>query len=252
MATLAEKLSYFNFVTVMNASVYVSTDGVKTGEALCTLDSLRVANFTQEGPTKTAKGGLYANTLARYGKTMRLEMEDVIGRIDALETFMGITTSTSGTASMTETFTAVDGQSEFVINGTYGADPVTEVKVNGIEDATATTSGAGYNVITLTAAADAGDTVSITYTGNTVTKYSVTDKFSPARYIEGTTFVIDEDGNKQWINIVIPSFLPDSTFNLNLESEGDFGVININGEVQANACGEFMYFADELNSEHTC
>lgn len=42
-----------------------------------------------EGPTKTAKAGLHAKTILKYGKTMRLEMEDVLFSTFALEKLFG-------------------------------------------------------------------------------------------------------------------------------------------------------------------
>ena len=59
----------------------------------------------------------------------------------------------------------------------------------------------------------------------------------------GQTFVIDSvTGNKEWINIYIPQFLPDSIFNQTMESEGDFGAMNIAGDILANDCGIFYEF----------
>ena len=84
MADLQTMLARFGFVTVMKPTFYE----VGTGTPLFTIDSLRISNITQEGPSKTVKGGLYANTQMRYGKAMRLEMEDVVGRIEVLERLM--------------------------------------------------------------------------------------------------------------------------------------------------------------------
>ena len=169
--TLETMLKRFGFVTVMNPSFYTITvdeDGAETigATAEFTIDSLRISNITQEGPTKTAKGGLYATTQMRYGKTMRLEMEDVVGRIDVLVNLMG-------------------------------------AKVEG-------------------------------------EKLVITDKFASAMRIVGETFVIDSaTGEKNWAQITIYNFLPDSTFEQTMESEGDFGAMNIAGEIQPNKCGEF-------------
>lgn len=164
MATLETILANFGFATVIEPTFIVGESGDKT----FTLDSLRVTNLTQEGPTREAKGGLYNNTQMRYGKTVRLEMEDVIGRIEVLEHLMG-------------------------------------AKLNETKDI-----------------------------------LWITDKFPAAVRIEGKTFVLDrETGEKHWVEIIIPKFLPDATFEMNLEAEGDFGVFNIAGEVQADKCGKF-------------
>ena len=103
----------FGIVTVMNVSVYnaLSTQTYKTltpydivkaidsngdlviegkpVKRVCYIDTLKVANVTQEGPTKTVTGGQYVNPLIKFGKTARLEMQDALGRIEAIEALGG-------------------------------------------------------------------------------------------------------------------------------------------------------------------
>lgn len=56
---------------------------------LCEIDTFKVANVTMEGPTKTITGGQYTNPLIKFGKTARLEMQDALGRADAIEALCG-------------------------------------------------------------------------------------------------------------------------------------------------------------------
>jgi hypothetical protein len=101
-----EMVQHFGVVTVMNAKVYETSDlstmkldGTMSAGAilavlnaatpLATLDTLKIANATQEGPTKTITGGQYANPLIKFGKSMRLEMQDALGRADALDALCG-------------------------------------------------------------------------------------------------------------------------------------------------------------------
>lgn len=97
----------FGIVTVMNARVYnaltkedyasktaydiASTYGAKTAATglLCEIDTLKIANVTMEGPTKTITGGQYTNPLIKFGKTARLEMQDALGRSEAIEALCG-------------------------------------------------------------------------------------------------------------------------------------------------------------------
>ena len=110
MASLRQALDRFGFVTVFNPT-FKTQDGQSF-----TIDSLRISNLTQEGPTKTIKGGLYANTQMRYGKTVRLEMEDVVGRIDVLQHLMGANIIDGGAVEeVTETFIALAGQKDFIL-----------------------------------------------------------------------------------------------------------------------------------------
>lgn len=55
------------------------------------LDSLTISNITQEGPVKEARGGIHGKPIIRHKKTLRLEMEDVVARLETLEHFFGAT-----------------------------------------------------------------------------------------------------------------------------------------------------------------
>lgn len=91
----------FGIVTVMNAKIYdaLSVDEYKALTAyeiissatnpICTLDTLKIANVTQEGPTKTITGGQFSNPLVKFGKSARLEMQDALGNGDAIEALCG-------------------------------------------------------------------------------------------------------------------------------------------------------------------
>lgn len=248
---LSTKLDRFAFVTVMKPTIYVlDAEGTETGTSFV-LDSLRISNITQEGPSKTAKGGLFANTLLRYGKTTRLEMEDVIGRSDVLLYLLGATSKTTEVLTHTDTFVASALNEKVYILTHEVKSPYTIVaKVNGAEDGSAVLD-ADHKTVIMNAAIAAGNTITVAYSYDAPTKISITNKFNLAVKIVGSTFVIDENGDKQWVYITIPKFLPDSLFNMTMEAEGDFGVISLAGEVQANDCGEFYYFSDDVTS-HDC
>ena len=93
----------FGIVTVMNAKVYDAPEasvlkgltayGVynqyKNADYLCEIDTFKVANVTQEGPSKTVTGGQYSNPLIKFGKTARLEMQDALGRAAAIDALCG-------------------------------------------------------------------------------------------------------------------------------------------------------------------
>lgn len=101
-ATFDSMIQRFGVVTVMNAKVYeVVYDGStpKTvdevlamypeGNALATLDTLKIANASQDGPDKTVTGGQYSNPLIKFGKSARLEMQDALGNNEALDALCG-------------------------------------------------------------------------------------------------------------------------------------------------------------------
>ena len=113
-------LRRFGVVTVMNAYVYegLGADALKDLKAVdvlnalqdengtmktsgeitigtgkttyqCKLDTLKIANVTIDGPSKTITGGQYSNPLVKYGKTGRIEMQDALGNATAIEALCG-------------------------------------------------------------------------------------------------------------------------------------------------------------------
>lgn len=190
----------FSFVTVMEIKVYEGT-AIETGgdfegytyseivddafitesvTPLATINTLSISNITQEGPRKEARGGLYAQPKVRYGKTMRLEMEDVLVNTEALDAL--------GAANVTGT----------------------------ADDWTVT----------------------------------VDETFQTHKILVGRTFVVDKaTGDRVWTYIIVPRFLPDSIFDLTMESEGDVGVMNLGGEIFADADDQF-YVLDVFPVTH--
>ena len=100
-ANFSSMLGRFGVVTVMNADVYknlVDTN-VKTPKEyltaatsdkhLCKLDTLKIANVTVDGPSKTVTGGQYSNPLIKFGKSARLEMQDALGNANVIDALCG-------------------------------------------------------------------------------------------------------------------------------------------------------------------
>ena len=58
------------------------------------LDTLKIANINQDGPTKTITGGQTGSALLKYGKTATIEIQDALGKADALELLGGATVET--------------------------------------------------------------------------------------------------------------------------------------------------------------
>lgn len=98
-------LTNFSFVTVMEVKVFPAGANLSVDAPLETLTCLTMSNITQDGPRKEQRGGLNARPCIRYGKTARVEMEDVVMRTAVLEEFFGIdSTTTPGDFIFTETF----------------------------------------------------------------------------------------------------------------------------------------------------
>ena len=98
-----QMMQRFGVVTVMNVRVYEWLDFshidstpynlyqgiINELTPLCTLDTLKISNISIEGPSKTLSGGRYANPIIKFGKTARLEMQDALGHIDAIDALCG-------------------------------------------------------------------------------------------------------------------------------------------------------------------
>lgn len=116
-ATFDSMIRRFGVVTVMNAKVYDTAElagnkdiasyfkeitvygllnSLEAEEPLCVLDTLKIANISQDGPTKTVSGGQYSNPLIKFGKTARLEMQDALGNAEALDALCGTITEKNG------------------------------------------------------------------------------------------------------------------------------------------------------------
>lgn len=113
-ADFQQMIQRFGVVTVMNARIYETSEfNVSDGEnswedmqaneiladilakdPLCRLDTLKIANITQEGPTKTVTGGQYSNPLIKFGKSARCEMQDALGNARALDALTGTVSET--------------------------------------------------------------------------------------------------------------------------------------------------------------
>lgn len=104
----------FGIVTVMNVDVYQIKNGVSfadytaydvvknintIADKKCTIDTLKIANAPQEGPNKTVTGGQFSNPLIKFGKSARLEMQDALGRAEAIEALGGGVVEYSGTTT---------------------------------------------------------------------------------------------------------------------------------------------------------
>lgn len=159
-ANFDSMIQRFGVVTVMNAKVYDSVykpvdAEEKTPEnilalyngitPLCTLDTLKVANVTVEGPTKTVTGGQYSNPLIKFGKTARLEMQDALGNSSALDALCGTITEydnkdrTTGRSSLNvgNNFVGdkcIIGDSFFIHQGTGEKVPVKIIFYNFLPD----------------------------------------------------------------------------------------------------------------------
>lgn len=211
----------FGIVTVMNARIYdfsaveskfskatgfaglqLDKDGKIDGtiKPICRLDTLKVANVTVEGPTKTVTGGQNANPLIKFGKTARLEMQDALGNSRAIEALCG-------------------GLNEWSVPNASDAS-VSEHFTSHTEDTTTT-----YQL------KDGAFPEHIDGKSELVALHYGPD-FTGAKTIVGDTYFIDKETGKQVkVQIVFYQFLPDSIFNLTQDAEGDATVFDMNGDL---------------------
>lgn len=268
MATFEQLMNGFGVVTVMNACIYeLAPDKRYAGRSacqhnsaqggallpsdwLCTgeyLDTLKIANLNQEGPTKTVTGGQYANPLIKYGKTCTAEMQDALGRASTMVRFFGADYCTKVKYEQGKSYSRDyygDGETTDFIMFVGAADSTMATKSDWAAkdlDAAATVDAVAYDAdtkgikITLSAAPAAGDRFALIYTPSAnkevgCGRLSITDKFPGAFAIEGDSFFIDQKtGDKVDVHIFIPQFLPDAIFNFSQDAEGDATVFDLNG-----------------------
>ena len=270
MVTFDDLMKGFGVVTVMNACIFVPkisytgakncktagkvSEGGMTADdfepAYEYIDTLKIANFTQEGPTKTVTGGQYANPLIKYGKTMTAEIQDALGRASTMVRFFGCDYNGKvlrRSVAQNSDYCVGDGTTtQFVIYPGAFPDSASFEKEKGnivlkdIETITATysydTATKGVKA-TMSAAPEEGDVFYFTLTPSADivtpgTRLSITDKYPGPFAIEGDTFFIDQKtGEKKHVFIFIPQFLPDAILTLTRDAEGDATVFDLNGSV---------------------
>ena len=149
-----QMMQRFGVVTVMNVRVYewsdveswfnsedLSTpyeayqDINESTPPLCTLDTLKISNISIEGPSKTISGGRYANPIMKFGKTARLEMQDALGHIDAIDALCGgIAERTGGQGGQAGDYIGLHIGEDFntpklIIGDTFFIDQATQQQV---------------------------------------------------------------------------------------------------------------------------
>ncbi len=127
MADFKSAIGRGAIVTVMNAKVYrPDSETVKgwsddkpadiiaeletettpgTSKAIAEIDHLKFANLTMSGPDITITGGRYANTLVKFGKSLRCEMQSALCDQKALVELGGaVYDESDGSLTITDKF----------------------------------------------------------------------------------------------------------------------------------------------------
>ena len=245
--TFEELMNGFGVVTVMNACIYElkpeyryagrsacqhsTANGAFTPDCwLCTgeyLDTLKIANLTQEGPTKTVTGGQYANPLIKYGKTMTMEMQDALGRASTMVRFFGCD-YISGKTYIKDTkyryYIVGDGTTkEFFVAQKMSNEALASAGTWTVEDAEGAdvTVTAAYDAqaeaikVTFTNAPAENDNITIVFTPSTDTKVSATSRISVTSPngvlpIEVATLFRICSGNSSGLNNATAEYKPGS------------------------------------------
>lgn len=234
-----------------------------------TLDTIKITNLTQEGPEKTARGGLNNRIIARHGKTGRLEIEDAMGDVNALNYLQGAKTKIKKSGTDHSYSESID---TFKIEVKKGAKSillphkiVTELdnsilvpdSNHSFSISDGTTPVGNYIIsedgryVILNETVQVDTVFEVKYKVAVGSHIAVGDSFPSYFKVVGTTFGIKRDGTKQYMKFTIHRFLPDGLLNLTLEAEGDFGVMEIGGEIFPNKCGDF-YTIEGATSPTNC
>ena len=206
----------FGYTTIWNAKLYKLTDpagyattGVEPSQYSLfvddnsepiVLDSLKIANFTQEGPTTVITGGQSDNPLIKAGKKERLEMQDALGNMNVLEA-MGVIEripDTGGTGTVGYGFPnsfpgpiAIEGET-YIIDQVTGKQikmfiTVWQFLPDGINTFTQESGGAG-SVFDLN-----GDVLATYVKADTTVRTTFKD-FTTEGFLKDTTTKIKPDG----------------------------------------------------------
>lgn len=118
MADFKSAIGRGAIVTVMNAKIYTPDSTVVKGwsakkpsaiiedltDPIAEIDHLKFANLTMSGPDITITGGRYANTLVKFGKTLRCEMQAALCDKDALVALGGAVYDADSSLTITDKF----------------------------------------------------------------------------------------------------------------------------------------------------
>lgn len=274
--TFNDLMKGFGVVTVMDVCVLKSTRNTET--SCCDLnegalipddfewtgtkiDTLKIANINQEGPTKTITGGKNSNTLIKYGKTTTIEMQDALGSINVLTDFFGCDARYAYKVGNTYVQTGIlsEWSPDFhagisnchiqLFGKEYCDDMASSTITCKIGSTTIGLNEFEYNgslwVEMMNMSSYTGDElVTVTYTPSVTTQgdfptwgncvsFSVTNKFPSNLALQGKTYFIEQKtGSKVPVYIFIPSISPDAILNLTQDAEGDAAVFDLNGQLQ--------------------
>jgi len=136
-AYVFENSTYASSFATQTASAIWDTLSTATASALCELKYLKVSNVTLEGPNKTITGGQSTSPLLKFGKKARLEMQDALGDVNAIDHLCGGVANyvSEGTAAKTlESLNIGEdfNSSKTIIGETYFVDKKGEQKNVGI------------------------------------------------------------------------------------------------------------------------
>ena len=126
---------WFNSEDLLTPTPYEAYQDINALTPLCTLDTLKISNISIEGPSKTISGGRYANPIMKFGKTARLEMQDALGHIDAIDALCGgIAERTSGQSGQAGDYIGLHIGEDFntpklIIGDTFFIDQATQQQV---------------------------------------------------------------------------------------------------------------------------
>lgn len=92
-------LNNFGFATVMDICVFklkdVGYDGVLTRQDFehqpkIFLNTLKITNLKEKGPTTTIKSGKMGIPVKKYGRTITMDINDALGKVNTLIEFFGL------------------------------------------------------------------------------------------------------------------------------------------------------------------
>lgn len=86
---LSENVKY-GLNTLDTKTDFVHIGNIKNPNRFVYLDTLKISNIQESGPKKTFKAGAKNIPIVKYGKTVKIDIEDALGRLDTLVNFFNL------------------------------------------------------------------------------------------------------------------------------------------------------------------
>lgn len=202
----------FGVVTVMNAKIYDNIEGMYYKAATEGAQFATVSNDASNG-TKV--------------DFSTMKVDEIVAKYETLEPLCYLETLKTSTIN-------TEGPSKTITGGQYGNALIKFGKTARLEMQDALGNGDALAAMTGTLVEDFNkDAETNTNLNMNTMVLHIGSQFSGQKTIIGDTFFVDyKTGAQVKLKLIFYAVIPDSTFSLNMEADGDGAVFDMNGDLQ--------------------